>query len=121
MANASNPGAEFYYERLARANAVPEAQRSADVSLWLRCHDELEAAFALLPQVKPGGSLSTPVGGKPALAAVLRMLAASCCDAHIEPHHPNSTIKWLGPQLPPLMEVRTAPVGPTQPCRCSLY
>ena len=49
----SPPGAEFYYERLARARAVPEAERSADVRQWLQQHEELEAALAALPRCLP--------------------------------------------------------------------
>ena len=69
MEEVPTPGAEFYFECLARALAVPEEERSQDVRQWLRCNDVLEAAFALLPRAEPGTTLSAPAGGKPALAA----------------------------------------------------
>lgn len=68
----SAPGAEFYAERLARAQAVPEEQRSSDTKAWLALHSELEAATALLPPLPASATaqrpLLEPLGGDAALA-----------------------------------------------------
>ncbi|KAL4451887.1 hypothetical protein ABPG75_007549 [Micractinium tetrahymenae] len=102
------PGAEFYRERLARAPALPEAQRSPDVRTWLASHAALEAAAAVLPPMRPGQALEEPAGGRPALAALLRFLAHSFCHPAMDPLHPSGTLRFLGPQLPPLMRVWAA-------------
>ena len=103
------PGSEFYYERLARARAVPEAERSADVQQWLRVHEELEAALAALPEVpadaSPQRPLVEPLGGDAALAALLRFIAAAYADSARDPVHPKATLFRLAPQLPPFFRV----------------
>ena len=97
--------AEFYEERLARARALPEAERSADVRQWLRQHEELEAALAALPELPASAihqcPLVEPLGGNAALAALLRFIAAAYSDSLRDPVHPKATLGRLAPQLPP--------------------
>ena len=99
------PSAEFYEERLARARAVPEAERSPDVRQWLQQHEELEAALAALPEVPasatPQHPLLEPLGGDTAVAAALRYLAAALSQSAPDPLHPKATLARLAPQLPP--------------------
>ena len=82
----------FYYERLARARAVPEAERSADVQQWLRVHAELDAVLAALPGVPASATsqrpLVEPLGGDGALAALLRFIAAAYADLCMRPAAP---------------------------------
>ena len=103
------PGAEFYYERLARARALPEAERSADVRHWLRQHEELEAALAVLPEVPasatPQHPLVQPLGGDAALAALLRFIAVAYSDSIPGTRHSKATLPRLAPQLPPYFRV----------------
>ena len=103
------PSSEFYEERLARARALPEAARSADVRQWLRLHEELEAASAVLPLVPASATAQRPLverlGGDAALAALLRLLVAVHSDSPCDPQHPKSTLVHLAPQLPPFMHV----------------
>ena len=102
------PGAEFYYERLARARAVPEAERSADVRQWLRRHEELEAALTALPEVPASAThqlaLVEPLGGDAALAALLRFITAANSES-ADLGHPKATLWRLTPQLPPFFHV----------------
>ena len=102
---ASLRGAEFYQERLARARALPEAERPADVRQWLRLHGELEVALAELPgfpaTATPERPLVEPLGGDTALAALLRVIAAAYSDSAADPLHPDATLGRLIPQLPP--------------------
>ena len=106
-------GAEFYAERLARARALPEAERSADVRRWLRLHEELEAALAALPELPASAihqcPLVEPLGGNAALAALLRFIAAAYSDSLRDPVHPKATLGHLAPQLPPFYGVCLAP------------
>ena len=101
----SSPGAEFYHPRRARASALPEAERSADVRQWLRLHGELEAALAALPELPasatPQRPLVEPLGGDAALAALLRFIAAGHADSARNPAHPKSTLFRPASQLPP--------------------
>ena len=60
----SAPGAEFYYERLERAAALPESQRSSDVAAWLHSNAVMEAAAAPLPELPPGLALQEGGGGQ---------------------------------------------------------
>ena len=105
----TDPGKEFYYERLARARAVPEAERSADVRQWLRQAEELEAALAALPVVPasatPQSPLLQPLGGDAALAALLRFIATAFSDCARDPLHPKATPARLSSQLPPFVRV----------------
>ena len=102
-------GAEYYEERLARARAVPEAERSADVRQWLRLHEELEAALAALPELPASATrqrpLVEPLGGDAALAALLRFIAASYSGFAEDPGHPKAMMNPLMPQLPPFYRV----------------
>ena len=90
---------------MARARALPEAERSADVRQWLRLHEELEAALAALPEVPasatPQRPLVEPLGGDAALAALLRFIVAASSGSALDPMHPKATLKRLAPQLPP--------------------
>ena len=101
----SLPGAEFYEERLARARAVPDAERSADVRHWLRQHEELEAALAALPSLPASATaqrpLVEPLGGDVALAALLEFLRAAFSESVPHPVHPKAMPRALSPQLPP--------------------
>ena len=103
------PRADFYEERLARARALPEAERPADVRQWLQQHDELEAALAALPQVPasatPQHPLVEPLGGDAALAALLRFFKAAFSDSVPGHLHPKVTWERLAPQLPPFFRV----------------
>ena len=109
MQQSTAPGAEFYEERLARARAAPEAERSADVRQWLRQHEELEAALAALPDLPasatPERPLVEPLGGDMALAALLRFFAAAFSDNAAGILHPKITLRRLAPQLPPFFGV----------------
>ena len=104
-----NPGAEFYEERLARARAVPEAERSADVRQWLRQHEELEAALAALPEPPASTTLERPLveplGGDAALAALLRYITAAFSESAVDPLHPKATLGRFTAQLPPFFSV----------------
>lgn len=109
-------GSEFYYQRLERACALPEADRSADVKAWLASHDALDAAVQSLPLLQPGQTLTEPAGGSAALAAVLKLLAHSYCHPPEDPMHPEIEFCRLSPQLPPLMRViHTSSKGDLQP------
>ena len=109
----TSPGGDFYYERLARARALPEAERSADVRQWLRQHEELEAALAALPELPASATsehpLVEPLGGDVALAALLRFIAAAFSDSAADLLHPEGTLGHLAPQLPPFYGVCLAP------------
>ena len=113
-------GTEFYEERLARARAVPEAGRSADVRQWLQQYEELEAALAALPELPASATLQhplvEPLGGDAALAAVLRFLTAAFSRSVADPQHPKATLERLAPQLPPYYRVWRADGGQA---RCS--
>ncbi|PRW59610.1 hypothetical protein C2E21_1912 [Chlorella sorokiniana] len=103
------PGEEFYNASLERARALPPAERSADVAAWLRCHDAMDAAAAALPEMPlNGGSLTQPVGGPAALAALLQVRVHSFALPPADPKHPCTTLRHLAPQLPPLMRVWAA-------------
>ena len=107
----SPPGAGFYYERLARARALPEAERSADVRQWLRLHEELEAALAALPELPASATeecpLVEPLGGDAALAALLHFIAAAFSESIniVDPLHHKAALERLAPQLPPFFRV----------------
>ena len=109
MQQGTSPADDFYEERLARARALPEAERSADVRQWLRLHEELGAALAALPPLPPSATPQRPLveslGGDVALAALLRFLAAAFSDSARDPVHPSSTLERLVPQLPPFFHV----------------
>lgn len=105
------PGAEFYYERLQRAQAIPESERSPDVAAWLASHASLEAAAAALPAMPAGATLTQPLGGKAALAALLQFLVHSHIAVPATLAHPHITFSRLWPQLPPLMAVSCQSLG----------
>lgn len=105
MEHSAPAGAEFYVERLERARALPQADRSADVQAWLAAHDALEAAAALLPELQPGPALSEPLGGGAALAGALQFLAHTYCHPPAIPRHPAFDTIKIGPQLPPLVRI----------------
>lgn len=99
------PGAEFYQERLERARALPEAERSSDVRAWLAAHAALDAAAPLLPGIETRTEFTEPPGGSAALAALLQYLVQTYCHTPLDPMHPAFTNGILSPQLPPLMHV----------------
>lgn len=99
------PGSEFYYERLNRAHAIPEAQRSPEVAAWLSSHAALDAALAALPPALPGVLLTEALGGPAALAAVLQVLVHTYATLPEDPAHPRSSLRRLVPELPPLYHV----------------
>lgn len=103
----SRPGEDFYTQRLERARALPEAERSPDVRGWLAAHDALDAAAAALPELQPGAALTEPAGGSAALAALLQFLVLSFCHAPADPIHPAfSDMHLFNAQLPPLFLVQ---------------
>ena len=107
---AQTPGDDFYYERLAKVTALPEAERGEDARRWLRLHAAIDAALSVLPELPPGSDLTEPLGGPRALAGLLCFLATACGEAgegHIG--HPGIMKHKLAPQLPPLMRVRRLP------------
>lgn len=99
------PGAEFYYERLSRAQAVPEAERSPEVAAWLRSHAAIAAATSALPLAPDNGTLTQPLGGQAALAALLHFLVGchTALPAHLQ--HPQANFRRMTPQLPPVAAV----------------
>ena len=99
------PGSEFYYERLNRARAIPEAQRSPDVAVWLSSHAAVEAAAAALPLAPADATLIQPLGGDAALVSVLQLLVHFYTIVPAELAHPQISRSRLVPQLPPLMAV----------------
>ena len=105
----SLPGTEFYEERLARARALPKAERSADVRQWLRMHAELQAALAALPgfpaTATPERPLVEPLGGDAALAALLRYIAAAYSESTSSTVDSPASLQRLAPQLPPFYRV----------------
>ena len=119
----TRPVDEFYEQRLARARALPEAARSADVRQWLRQHDELEAALAALPEVPASASaqrpLAEPLGGDAALAALLRYIVAAFCDSEKDPDHPMATLERLAAQLPPYFRAWYDDAGAQVRCNSS--
>ena len=105
------PGAEFYFERLSRAQAVPEAERSPEVAAWLRSHAAIAAATSALPLAPDNGTLTQPLGGQAALAALLHFLVGchTALPAHLQ--HPRANFRRMTPQLPPLAAVVAATSG----------
>ena len=106
----SNLGVGFYEERLARARALPEAERSFDERQWLRQHEELEAALAALPEVPASATaqhpLVEPLGGDAALAVLLRLrLAATYSEFPCDTDHLAVKLWCLNSQLPPFFRV----------------
>ena len=100
---------DFYEERLARARALPEGERSFDVRQWLRQHEELEAALTALPEVPASATaqrpLVEPLGGDAALAVLLRLLAATYSEFPCDPDHLVAKLWCLQSQLPPFFRV----------------
>lgn len=104
-AASSPPGSEFYMERVRRAQAIPEAERSPEVATWLASHAAMKAAAAALTDIPYGQLLTLPVGGSEALAAVLQFVAHSFANVPVTLMLPNLHAGHLAPQLPPLMTV----------------
>lgn len=100
------PGAQFYRDNLERAQALPEAERSADVAAWLAADAVMTAATPSLPEMPCDGTVLTqPAGGDAALTALLQFLAHLFACPPADPLHPTFTLRCFGTQLPPLMKV----------------
>lgn len=100
-----DPQLEFYFERLRRAQAILEAERSPEVAAWLSSHAATEAAAAALPAM-PDGLLTEPLGGEAAWAWALQALAHA--RAHLSQFLllPGCPSSCLLAQLPPLVAVQ---------------
>lgn len=92
-------------ERVRRAQAIPESERSPEVATWLASHAAVEAAAAALPDIPDGQLLTPPLGGSEALAAVLQFAALSFASVPVTLMLPNLNAGHLASQLPPLMAV----------------